>query len=83
VEPNGYGGDWSNVYPCVDPDQRTYLFKEGSGDCPAGCITNEFWYFRITDGIEYVGTFKLREDPEPAWWPEAKRALDRYYNRTS
>jgi hypothetical protein len=83
VDPNHYIGDWSNVYPARDPDKRTYLFKEGTGDCPAGCTDNEFWYFRVTDDIEYVGTFRMHHEPAPYWWPEASRALDQYYNRSS
>lgn len=74
-EPNGWIGDWSNVYPWRKGDGMTYLFRHGSGDCPAGCIDNIFWYFRRANGVtEYVGTFDWWADPEPDWWDEAKVA---------
>lgn len=37
------------VYPRTD---ATYLvFWEGSGDCPAGCINNRYYYFMVKDGV--------------------------------
>jgi len=80
AEPNGYIGDWSNVYPWVYEDGMTYLFRKGEGDCLAGCIDSYFWYFRVNDAgvIEYVGTYKLRDVPEPSWWAEAKVGFERY-----
>lgn len=50
AEPNHYVGDWPNVYPWKLGDTRTYLFRKAAGDCPAGCIQSEFFYFRVTDG---------------------------------
>ena len=78
-EPNGYIGDWSNVYPWKRGETMTYLFREAWGDCPAGCISSRFWYFRRTAGVtEYVGTFEVWKDPYPDWWDEAKTAFERY-----
>jgi hypothetical protein len=81
AEPNGWAGDYSNVYSRhLDGGGMSYLWRDGWGDCPAGCINNRFWYFRVTDGlIDYLGTFELGVDPEPHWWDEAKRAY--YYYR--
>jgi len=75
--PNEFGGDWSNIYPWKVGGQRTYLFREGSMDCPAGCIEERFWYFRANDNsVELVGTFYrnwIEELPDPpVWWEEAK-----------
>ena len=72
-----FGGDWSNIYPWRVGNQMTYLVREGSMDCPAGCIEERFWYFRTNDiGIEFVGTFYrdwIHELPDPpTWWEEAK-----------
>jgi len=79
AEPNGYMGDWSNVYPWRLADGMSYLWRDAWGDCPAGCINSRFWYFRVTElGIEYVGTFQYHVDPEPPWWSEAKVAFDQY-----
>jgi hypothetical protein len=80
AEPNHYCCDWSNVYPWFSNDGMTYLFRKGEGDCPSGCIDSYFWYFRVSDGgvIDYVGTWKLRDLPEPDWWAEAKVAYERF-----
>ncbi|MCK5613660.1 hypothetical protein KAR91_67970 [Candidatus Pacearchaeota archaeon] len=80
AEPNGFGGDWSNVYPWTYDGGITYLFRKGEGDCPAGCIDSYFWYFRVSDAsiVEYVGTWKLRDQPEPHWWAEARVAFDHF-----
>ena len=81
AEPNGFVGDWGNVYPWRLDDGMSYLWRDAWGDCPAGCINSRFWYFRVTDaGIEYVGTFEKWVDPEPSWWGEAKAAYFRYRN---
>ncbi|MDH4038159.1 MAG: hypothetical protein OEX18_10975 [Candidatus Krumholzibacteria bacterium] len=76
AEPNGYAGDWSNVYPWEHNGKMTYLFRLGGGDCPSGCTENTFWYFRRVAGqTDYVGTFVWPGDPEPNWWAEAKAAF--------
>jgi hypothetical protein len=69
--------DWPNLYPLQRDGGRTYLFRKASGDCPAGCIENEYWYFRATrHGIEFVGGWNPRFEPTPAWWDEAKENRD-------
>jgi hypothetical protein len=81
--PNEFGGDWSNIHPWRIGEQRTYLWRLGDMDCPAGCIEERFWYFRI-DGttMEYVGTFYRNwvfgPDEPPAWWAEAKIAYCKF-----
>jgi hypothetical protein len=88
AEPNGIEGDGSNVYARQIGNDITYLFRLAYGDCPAGCISSEFWYFVFNQGEpEYLGYFKLRRDPEPEWWEEAEQnwenhcGKDRYLNR--
>lgn len=82
AEPNGFGGDWSNVYPWLLPEGLSYLFREGEGDCPSGCIHNCYWYFRVPpSGIEYIGTWCPPSglgNPEPEWWWEAKQGMIRF-----
>ncbi|MFH1756265.1 MAG: hypothetical protein ABIA59_11255 [Candidatus Latescibacterota bacterium] len=79
AEPNGWIGDWSNVYPWITDEGMTYLFRKGEGDCPAGCIDSYFWYFKITDaGIDYIGSWESGAPPEPHWWMEAKQAYEHY-----
>ncbi len=80
AEPNGYCCDWGNVYPWEHDGNMTYLFRDGYGDCPSGCIYSDFWYFRRVDGVtEYVGTYSTENDPAPPdWWDEAKTAFHRF-----
>ena len=68
--------DGDRIYPWYANDKLTYLFREGWGDCPAGCIYSRYWYFRTSDdgSVEYVGSYTPSEDEaEPAWWAEASR----------
>jgi hypothetical protein len=79
AEPNGMWNNQADNYPWLIDGGISYLFRNGWGDCPSGCIYNQFWYFKVFEGVddvEYLGTFVLREDPEPDWWPEARRAYD-------
>jgi len=74
-------GDWSNLYPLQREGSRTYLFRKGSGDCLAGCMESEYWYFRaVGQSVDYVGHWKPGYEPQPAWWAEAKENLD-YFSR--
>ena len=77
AEPNGILFNTFNVYPWVLDTGRTFLFRNGWGDCPSGCIFNRYSYFKEIDGAwEWIGTFVHREDPEPDWWEEARIARD-------
>jgi hypothetical protein len=72
-------GDWSNVYPWVTLNGLSYLFREGWGDCPAGCIQSCYWYFKVTSsGIDYIGSWCMTSGQppgfEPDWWWEARIA---------
>lgn len=74
---NYYAGDGPSVYPWRVSGGMSYLFRNGFGDCLAGCMYSDFYYFRRANGrTEYVGSYKLGLDPEPAWWPEAKTAYE-------
>jgi hypothetical protein len=42
------GGDGNLIYAFAKPDGFRVVVKRGSGDCPAGCIDNEYWYFETT-----------------------------------
>ena len=59
-----FGGDGSFVYPYRPADGGfAIVFKRGSGDCPAGCTDNEYWYFetRAACAPVQVGHY------HPAW----------------
>lgn len=76
ASPNGYVGDISTIHPRTVPLGHTYLFREGGGDCPAGCTENWYWYFRCLGGpAEFVGYWDAQEDPPPDWWAEASLNL--------
>jgi hypothetical protein len=47
------GGDGSFRYAFLRPDGGfAVVFKRGDGDCPSGCITNDYWYFETGVGCE-------------------------------
>ncbi len=80
ASPNGYIGDFSNVYPWTYGNVMTYLFRKGEGDCPSGCIDSYFRYFKVSDlGIvDFIGSWKRGDLPVPEWWAEAKVAYERF-----
>jgi hypothetical protein len=79
ASPDRYVGDGPSVYPWPVSGGMSYLFRNGFGDCLAGCMYSDFYYFRRANGrTEYVGSYKLGVDPEPVWWTEAKTAYDVY-----
>lgn len=47
------GGDGSYKYAFVKPNGGfAVVVKRGSGDCPSGCIVNDYWYFETGVGCE-------------------------------
>jgi hypothetical protein len=44
MDPN-LGGDGNRIFAYAHDDGFRLVFKRGSGDCPSGCIDNEYWYF--------------------------------------
>lgn len=56
--PDVVGGDGSFIYAFERPDGGFALvFKRGSGDCPAGCINKDYWYFETDSDcqVEAIG----------------------------
>lgn len=79
--PNGLFGDWPNIYPRKTRDGITYLFRNGWGDCPSGCIHNEYWYF-ISKANQpvFIGHWtRPGGPPEPDWWFEARLNIELYH----
>ncbi|UCB53125.1 MAG: hypothetical protein JSV10_03320 [Candidatus Zixiibacteriota bacterium] len=74
VSATGYVGDGPNVHPRQTMGGLTYLFRNGWGDCPAGCINNEYWYFVLeANDPVFVGYWpEYREERQPEWWSEAR-----------
>jgi len=53
--------DGSYVYAFVRSDGGfSFAVKYGSGDCPSGCIENEYWYFQTDGGCvpQQVGHYR-------------------------
>lgn len=46
IEPNGFIGDGDTIL--FDPSSGSYTFSHGWGDCPAGCISRQFWVFSVS-----------------------------------
>ncbi len=72
AEPNFVGGDGDDVCLCFDGDAHVYVFDQGTGDCPAGCIEHTYWGVRVrvegaTAAIEPLGRWEadyVGEKPE-------------------
>lgn len=82
AEPNGKIGDGSTIYPSSQTmSGLTYLFKNGEGDCPAGCTSNEYWYFVAYESREaiFIGYWNPQKDPKkPDWWSDAEWNIEQY-----
>lgn len=51
AEPDSLMGDGSTVCATEDGTTFHYVFDIGSGDCPAGCIDHDYYYFRSEGGV--------------------------------
>ena len=79
AEPNFWIGDGPNVYARQTDFGFSYLFRYARGDCPAGCIHNEYWYFVCEEsGPTFIGHWVHRHQPEPEWWQEARLNREHY-----
>ena len=70
------GGDGSFKYAFLRPNGGfAVVFKRGDGDCPSGCITNDYWYFETGADCEVVevgeahrgGDGCIQADQLPRW----------------
>lgn len=83
TEPNHLCGDFSNIYPKETQQGITYLFRKGWGDCPAGCIYNEYWYFIVYEWKHtiFIGHWIPNQSlGEPYWWNEARLNIVQFHN---
>jgi len=46
ASPNTFVGDGDDITLEMDARQWRFKLKKGSGDCPSGCIRNEYFYVR-------------------------------------
>jgi ligand-binding sensor domain-containing protein len=81
----GWGevGDRPRLYGYLQTSGPSYLFRDGWGDCPAGCIYSHYWYFQsVGDTVAYLGEFLPSWDsvvPVPGWWTEARKCIGLYH----
>ncbi len=70
------GGDGSFRYAFLRPGGGfAVVFKRGDGDCPSGCITNDYWYFEtgVDCDVQEVGEAHrggdgcIQPDQLPRW----------------
>jgi hypothetical protein len=54
ADPNGIIGDGNDI---VARANHTYTLSRGSGDCPAGCISHQYFDFTVTNQGVFPGLF--------------------------
>ncbi len=73
-------GDWSLFgLSSSKRGEIDYFFRYGFGDCPAGCIYSEIFYFSTTHReVTYHGFYPhdvQHPEAKPEWFEEAQQAL--------
>lgn len=65
AEPNGYVGDGPDVYAMGSQGRWYVVARHAEGDCPAGCIIEELFYF-VVDGtvVEMIDSEQAVETAE-------------------
>ena len=67
----GKVGDYPVLHLIQDRDEIKYFFRHAYGDCPAGCISSEYYYFRVeNDRAYFIGSFL---DVYPNYPPDSLR----------
>ncbi len=78
AEPNGVIGDGPNIYPRKTELGISYLLRDAWGDCPAGCMHAELWYFSrrlVLTPPALIGQWLSvpGAGPVPLWFAEARK----------
>ncbi|WP_437663412.1 hypothetical protein [Sorangium sp. So ce1182] len=71
ANPDSTVGDGDDVCLSIAGDRYHYIFKDGAGDCPAGCTSATYWGFSTTpDGaIRPLGMFSTDWRSGSESWP--------------
>lgn len=73
VEPSWWIGDGDDITLRED---STYLFRRAWEDCPAGCIYEHIWIFRVTgETVELLEEYGDNLAVEPITWGRLKDAF--------
>lgn len=78
LPPSGVFGGSATASAYLEPDGRfQVVFRRGDGDCVAGCIDNEYWYFDSGPGCapEQVGYYSSIDDNAGNCFHESGMAL--------
>jgi hypothetical protein len=79
------GSDGNRVQLIVQPALLHFVFIAGSGDCPAGCIRHDYFYFTldtVTKTITSNGRLlndEFRSDRIPLWDVPSHSSVDMYH----
>lgn len=57
---NVVGGDSSDTYLLRKNNRYHVVYKSGSGDCPAGCINEDYFYFLLNEAASEVVFLEAR-----------------------
>ncbi len=70
ADPNYLAGDSNDICLSIEGEVHSYIFNEGFGDCPSGCISETYYGFSIdADGnLTQLGTWSNSESSEEPEW---------------
>ncbi|MEJ2720753.1 MAG: hypothetical protein P8181_06375 [bacterium] len=71
-------GEYPTIYIRTDGAYREYLYFYGEVDCLAGCIYEEYYYFKFNGhaGIpQLAGIFTTTDGSIPDWWSEVHNSF--------
>lgn len=81
AEPNYYGGDGPDICLSMEAGGHAYIFYDGSGDCPAGCIERDFTGVRVDGdgGISLLGRWNNQDggSTRPTWMTERSQVCEK------
>ena len=83
VHVNSYCCDWLVLLVYREGEDCHYFFRNAWGDCPSGCIYNEYFYFTIDgDTAKYEGSYMYdwgNIQPAPPWMQMVNEAKAKYW----
>ena len=68
AEPNRSIGDGSTICADRNGDIYHYVFVQGWGDCPAGCIHHNYWYYTVDASGQVTKKGQAMDPAQPPSW---------------
>lgn len=77
IWPSYFRLDGPRLYAHLVGEEVRYLLRDAWGDCPAGCIASQYYYFKVEgDSVHYFGSRRSYPPGDaPTWWIVAKQAV--------